>query len=167
MTSILKGTGLVRSHILISLKSGELMTCLQKSEPGPGGQGGPEDLEISSGRVRAGDGGSVFFIHFCVRNLRVVFRTRLASSACAIQLRSGGYHTDLLCSATHSDRSDQWKTRNVARYLTQIQASRLLSSGSVQEGDREAHRRRCSEAGATADVRVECLATKLCRGTVN
>ena len=48
----------------------------------------------------------------------------------------------IFCAVSHAALgalADQWKTRNVARYLAQSQASRLLSNGSVQEGDREAH----------------------------
>ena len=45
----------------------------------------------------------------------------------------------IFCAVSHAALAalaDQWKTRNAARYLAQSQASRLLSNGSVQEGNR-------------------------------
>ena len=62
--------------------------------------------------------------------------------------------------------ADQWKTRNVARYLAQSQATRLLSSGSVQEGDTVARLRRRNEAGDAADVREGYRTSTRYRGTV-
>ena len=78
--------------------------------------------------------------------------------------------TQILCAVSHAmlkALADQWKTGNVARYLAQSQAPRLLSNGSVEEGDREAHIRRCNAAGDAADVRGESRATTRCRSTVN
>ena len=69
----------------------------------------------------------------------------------------------IFCAESHAALgalADQWKTRNVARYLAQSQASRLLSNGSVQGGDREAHIRLCNAAEDVADVRGGNRATK-------
>ena len=57
----------------------------------------------------------------------------------------------IFCAVSHAALealADQWKTRNV-----QSQAARLLSSGSVQEGDTVARLRRRNEAGDAAEVR--------------
>ena len=76
----------------------------------------------------------------------------------------------IFCAVSHAALealADQWKTHNVARYLAQSQAFRLLPNGSVQEGDREAHIRRCNAAGDVAEVRGGNRATNRCRGMVN
>ena len=76
----------------------------------------------------------------------------------------------IFCAVSHAALKalvNQWKTRDVARYLAQSQASRLLSNGSVQEGDKEARIRRCNAAGDVADVRGGNRATKSCQGMVN
>ena len=62
----------------------------------------------------------------------------------------------IFCAVSHAALealTDQWKTRNVARYLAQSQADKLLSSGSVHEGDTVARLRQRNEAGDAAEVR--------------
>ena len=75
----------------------------------------------------------------------------------------------IFCAVSHAALealADQWKTRYVARNLVQSQAARLLSSGSVQEGDTEARLRRRNEAGDAADVRGGNRTSTRCRGMV-
>ena len=76
----------------------------------------------------------------------------------------------IFCAVSHAALevlADQWKTRNVAaRYLAQNQAARLLSSGSVQEGDTKSRIRRHLEAGDVAEVREGNRTSTRCRGTV-
>ena len=56
----------------------------------------------------------------------------------------GGEATNqIFCAVSHAAieaLAYQWMTCNVARYLAQSQASRLVSSGSVQEGENEARK---------------------------
>ena len=75
----------------------------------------------------------------------------------------------IFCAVSHAALealADQWKARNVFRYLAQSQAARLLSSGLVQEGDTEARIRRRNEAGDAADVRGGNRTSTRCRNTV-
>ena len=75
----------------------------------------------------------------------------------------------IFCAVSHAALealADQWKTRNVARYLAQSHAAQLLSSGLVQEGDTEARIRRCNEAGDAAEIREGNRTSTRCRGTV-
>ena len=97
----------------------------------------------------------MLLIYFCARNLRVLLERdwRLALGPYDLGVEATN---QIFCAVSHAALealADQWKTRNVARYLAQSQAARLLSSGSAREGGTEARVRRRNEAGDAAVVR--------------
>ena len=93
----------------------------------------------------------MLLIYFCARNLHVVERDwRLVLGPYDLGVEATN---QIFCAVSHAALealADQWKTRNVARYLAQSQADRLLSSGPVQEGDTVSRLRRRNEAGDAA-----------------
>ena len=77
---------------------------------------------------------SIFVLRICTSFLERDWRLALGPYDLGVEATN-----QIFCAVSHAALealADQWKTRNVARYLAEEQASRLLSNGSVQEGNR-------------------------------
>ena len=86
---------------------------------------------------------SIFVLGICASCLERNWRLALGPYDLGVEATN-----QIFCAVSHAALealADQWKTRNVARYLAQSQAEKLLSSGSVQEGDTVSRLRRRNE----------------------